>query len=139
VVKEGLKNAYTSFFVGRGRRDGLWGALSEGGGIILVPAILLSDSIAIYCLLQVLFIVCLYVWQINVCKHSFCIGQFQCKLVLTIHGLLVWNVKFNHVTPWFLKKSTKTDIFVLLTSLSVTHMGYLENLCVSDHSYSHLW
>ena len=41
VVKEGLKNAYTSFFVGRGRRDGLWGALSEGGGIILVPAILL--------------------------------------------------------------------------------------------------
>jgi len=24
-----------------GRRDGVWGALSEGGGIILVPAILL--------------------------------------------------------------------------------------------------
>jgi len=44
VVKEGLKNAYTSFFVGRVRRDGLWGALSEGGGIILVPAILLFNT-----------------------------------------------------------------------------------------------
>ena len=28
------KNHYTSFFVGLSRRDGVWGALSEGGGII---------------------------------------------------------------------------------------------------------
>jgi len=43
-VKKGLKvtkNPYKIFVVGCGRRDGVWGAFFEGGGIILVPAILL--------------------------------------------------------------------------------------------------
>ena len=45
MVKKSLKiakNPYTSFFVGLGRRDWVWGVLSEGGGIILVPVILLG-------------------------------------------------------------------------------------------------
>jgi len=44
-VKKGLKvtkNPYKIFVVGCGRRDGVWGVLFEGGGIILVPAILLG-------------------------------------------------------------------------------------------------
>ena len=46
-VKKGLKvtkNPYKIFVVGCGRRDGVWGAFFEGGGIILVPAILLHGS-----------------------------------------------------------------------------------------------
>jgi len=44
-VKKSLKitkNPYTPIFVGLGRRDGVWEALPEGGGIILVPDILLT-------------------------------------------------------------------------------------------------
>ena len=50
-VKKGLKvtkNPYKIFVVGCGRRDGVWGAFFEGGGIILVPAILLLVYHVIY-------------------------------------------------------------------------------------------
>jgi len=53
-VKKGLKvtkNPYKIFVVGCGRRDGVWGAFFEGGGIILVPAILLKQKVFIKLLL----------------------------------------------------------------------------------------
>ena len=44
MVKKSLKMPIPHF-VGLGRRDWVWGALSEGGGIILTPDILLDTQI----------------------------------------------------------------------------------------------